>query len=406
MTASWIWRAALKDLKRYAADWTALLLWMGIPLLIGGLITVVMGGRGGPTPKAHLLVADLDGGNLSAFLVQGLSQGPLADLITTEKTDQESGLRRMDQGEATGLLIIPKGFGDAFREDRPTQLRLVTNPSQTILPQIVESALRLFVDAGFYAQRIFGPELRRIHSDPAGSVSGIGLTIGSKMQAFGKYLFPPVIQVEQVMEGEKQESPSLAVLFLPGIALMGLLFAAQGLSEDLWKEKSQATLARASSSPAGVPALMIGKLLASLAVIAVISLVLLVMGMAYAGLPWVRFPLAWLWSIGAGGLFYALLLGLQTWVSSQRGGSILTSAVVFPLLMIGGSFFPTEAMPVWMAAVGRWTPNGWALERLKNILLDRPDAVSPWIALLVLPALTALVFGLAARRARRVFVQT
>ena len=114
--------------------------------------------------------------------------------------------------------------------------------------------------------------------------------------------------------------------------------------------------------------------------------------------------MAWIWCVGAGGLFYSLLLGLQMWVSSQRGGNILTSALVFPLLMLGGSFFPTEAMPSGMAAVGRWTPNGWALERLKNILLDRPDAVSPTLALLVLLLLTASVFALAARRARRVFV--
>ena len=47
---------------------------------------------------------------------------------------------------------------------------------------------------------------------------------------------------------------------------------------------------------------------------------------------------------------------------------MLASLMVFPLMMIGGSFFPFEAMPAWMAAVGRWTPNGQAVARLKDIL--------------------------------------
>jgi ABC-type multidrug transport system permease subunit len=36
--------------------------------------------------------------------------------------------------------------------------------------------------------------------------------------------------------------------------------------------------------------------------------------------------------------------------------------------MLGGSFFPFEAMPTGMALVGRLTPNGWALSLFKRIL--------------------------------------
>ena len=46
----------------------------------------------------------------------------------------------------------------------------------------------------------------------------------------------------------------------------------------------------------------------------------------------------------------------------------VTNAFLFPLVMIGGAFFPFEAMPEWMAGIGRLTPNGWALERFKDIV--------------------------------------
>ena len=32
-------------------------------------------------------------------------------------------------------------------------------------------------------------------------------------------------------------------------------------------------------------------------------------------------------------------------------------------------------MPAWMARIGRWTPNGWALGHLKDILDGRENAM-------------------------------
>lgn len=50
--------SAKKDLARWRRDATAILLWMSIPLMIGGLITSMMDSGGGAKPKGILLVAD------------------------------------------------------------------------------------------------------------------------------------------------------------------------------------------------------------------------------------------------------------------------------------------------------------------------------------------------------------
>jgi len=44
--------------------------------------------------------------------------------------------------------------------------------------------------------------------------------------------------------------------------------------------------------------------------------------------------------------------------------------------MLGGSFFPFEAMPGGLARVGRLTPNGWALTVFKQILDGSVDTVA------------------------------
>src|SRR5213079_1730196 len=73
--------SAEKDLRRQLRDPMALVLWLGIPLLIGGLITLVMGGMDQAPPTAHLLVADEDGGQLSGLLARAFSQTESAKFL-------------------------------------------------------------------------------------------------------------------------------------------------------------------------------------------------------------------------------------------------------------------------------------------------------------------------------------
>jgi ABC-type multidrug transport system permease subunit len=71
--------------------------------------------------------------------------------------------------------------------------------------------------------------------------------------------------------------------------------------------------------------------------------------------------------------------------------------------MIGGSFFPFEAMPPWMAAIGAWTPNGLALLRLKALLFGElvPGALA--MAALGIGAPAAVAFLWSTRQLRRRF---
>src|SRR5262249_23469682 len=142
----------------------------------------------------------------------------------------------------------------------------------------------------------------------------------------------------------------------------------------------QGTLRRAACTPTSVAVLLGGKLLAGCIVILGALLVVLLAGMLYLKLPLGKLPLALAWTAGSGGVLFLLLMLVQLHASSQRAGSVLTSSLVFPLLFLGGCMFPFEAMPHWMAKIGRWTPNGWALQNLKDILFDRTDAARLGVA--------------------------
>jgi ABC-2 type transport system permease protein len=152
-------------------------------------------------------------------------------------------------------------------------------------------------------------------------------------------------------------------------------------------------------------ALLGGKLLASAVAILFSSLAILLVGQWYYGMPLARLPLAAAWSTLSGLIMLLLFLLIQLHASSQRAGSILTNSIVMPLLFVGGSFFPFEVMPQWMATIGRWTPNGWALAHLKDILFGVENAAALSSACLGLVILATVLIVVSERRLHRVVSQ-
>jgi hypothetical protein len=228
--------AARKDLLRFLRDPIALILWFAVPFVVGGLLMLVLGGPSGPAPRARLWVADEDDSFVSRLLLNALNQDRLAKLIEVERIDRETGRARLDDGDGTGLLIIPDGFGDALLLDRNTQLTFLANPAQRILPGIIQELLEILAEGVFYLHRVFGSELGEIFlgpqekgaslfSDP--DMVRISLSINAAMRRLEQYLFPPVIDLQiEIEAAEPRNGVPIRVLFVPGLIMMGLLFAA------------------------------------------------------------------------------------------------------------------------------------------------------------------------------------
>ena len=374
--------AARKDLLRIRNDWPALLLWIGIPLMVGGLLVLVFGGDA--SPQAKLLVADSDGTLVGRLLTGGFQQGPLADLVVVEPVELAEGRRRMEEGDASGLLVIPEGFGGAVLNGEPAVLELVTNPSQTVLPEILEETLDIELQAAEVLRRVFDDPIERIVSDmeltgaaedggfPADtSVAAIATAFNRSGEEAGAWLLPPAIELETVAgEGEEFD---FAGAFFPGMLILAILFMASGLSIDLWSEKRQGTLERALAAPRSAGWLLGGKWLAGSAALAAVSAIGLVAGRWLFGIEVENLPLAFLWLTLVGLALLALFTVVQVLARSERAANVLVNAITLPLAMLGGSFFPFEAMPEWMASLGRLTPNGWALLRLRAVMDGAPE---------------------------------
>ncbi len=238
--------AVTKDLRRLRRDPLAIASWLGIPLVLVILITLVFSG-GQATPQGRLLVADEDKTILSQALTAAFSREPLAKMLVMETTGRDEGRRRMDRGDASALLIIPKGFQDAFFQNQLVQLRLVTNPAQEILPKIVEETLSIVVDGGFYVQKVAGSSsLRGLVTGKApddATVAQASIAFNRLGRSLGKYINPPLIDLDLHVVAEQRGNQNVAALFLPAMLFMALLFVGNAQALDLWRERAWALYA-------------------------------------------------------------------------------------------------------------------------------------------------------------------
>ena len=194
--------SALKDLKRRFADPTALVIWIGMPVLLGGMMSLLFGGGGAP-PTAHLLVVNQDDSLIGGLLIGALGQGEMGEFLSVEDVSLETGQERIGDGDGTALLIVPEGFGAALLADEPTELTLITNPAQRILPATIVEGLEILSEAAFYGQRLLGEPLRALGDGPppgqdffdSTTIAALSAEINDRMTATGDLLFPPVFDL-------------------------------------------------------------------------------------------------------------------------------------------------------------------------------------------------------------------
>ncbi len=392
-----------KDLARWLRDRASLAAWVGIPVFVGLLLALVFG-RGETRPQGVLLVADLDQTFLSRSVPQAFTRAELARIFTVMPVGLEEGRRRIREGGASALLVIPAGFSDRFFRSEPQTLELWTNPSQAVVPQIARETAAILAEAGWYIQQALGSELRSMAGQESwpsdADVAALAVRAGRVIREGRALLGSPPIKIDERIAGSRQRT-GMAVAMVPGVVFMALLFLSFGLSGDLWAERSAGTLQRVAASPAPMAQFLAAKTLAAVLLMACVSGAGLVLGQWLAGGAQSRVPAAAAWAAVSGGALFLLMALVQTVCGSERQGRTMANITALLLMMAGGAMFPFEAMPASLARLGRLTPNGWALEEMRAILTGNWSGIAWKIPALL--ALGAVLFGAVSARLKKGF---
>jgi ABC-type multidrug transport system permease subunit len=388
-----------KELIRHSRDRLVFLIWLAIPVLIVVLLNLAVSSSAGGPPRVRLLVADL-GDTWLGRVVDDVLHSPAAvgrlrlewaeELLEVECVGPDEGRARIDAGEASALLLLPAGLNEAILGGDRVELVLYTNPSERVLPRIAEEVVGALADVIFYAGQLLGPRLSELDGLASDEVAAaLAGELERWIERADDTLFPPLMALVEAREDEDEDTgPSPFERMFPGLLMMALCFMAEGLSSDIWQERERGTLARALATPGRGSALVFGKVLAGGVLMIFVSATAgIVVGLA-CDLDPVAVVLVVALFPFAGMSFQIAFLALHVHARTQRAGNVLGSLILFPLLMAGGSFFPFDAMPDWLATIGRATPNGWVLSNLTDVaLFGAPPAI------LLLPAAVLLGVG-------------
>lgn len=399
-----------KELKRRFNAPGGLISAIMIPFVIGFLMASVMGGSGGsPSIRAGLLVTDLDDSFVSQGILSALGQDQIADMIVVEKVELQEGHRRINEGDGSGHLVIPKGFGKTWLDREPVSLKLTVNPSQNISPRLIRETLESLLDLGDYLHKIFGAELKII-SQSLESDGLVGIStpvfssnIADKISGIAGLVFPPAVAVEDLTQKPKGLSVSIALLMFPGILVMAAFFAANGQSTNFWTEKERGTLARWVASPNAFLAFWLAQWFTAMLLTALVAAPIMLAGFFYFGIGFEKYFASMAWLTLTGPILFAVLSLIQVLAPSKKAGGMISTLIMFPLLMAGGSFFPVETMPRFIAVIADYTPNGRVIGPLKGYFSGEYGASglfsNVWGIMAVALLLVLLAGRLSARKA-------
>jgi ABC-type Na+ efflux pump permease subunit len=367
-----------RDLTRFARNPVRTALMFAIPLSMSAIFALIFGGGGGePAITIRVLVHDEDDSLLSRML-QGSGSDPRMDERLELVPVGEEGYRMMEEGEASALLHIPRGFTDDFLDGRPVELELVKNPAQRFLPSLVEEGVSVGAVVLSQASRVFRAELSQIQemrsSDefPADSlIGGLSVGINQKLRGLETYLLPPIVDLEAVTlsaEGEEDRADfNILSYFLPGFSIFGILFFAQAATRDVLQELESGLLRHLLTAPVSVGQYLVGKCLSVFVVTSLGFCVLVVVGIL-AGVAWgpvaAVAALVLASSLAAAG---AMLL-IMSLVGSQRQGDALTTIVIIVWSMVGGAFVPIDQIPGFLLPLSRTTLTFWAVDGFVTLI--------------------------------------
>lgn len=379
-----ILRLFKKDVDRKWKNPWVILGFLLLPVFFTLIFALAFGGSEAEIlPQLDLLTTDLDQSLVSSFFLSALSQGELKEIVRLKEVEEQEGRRLLEKGKASAMLIIPENFGDTVWEGQDVEITLLKNPSEQFLPQIAEEitdTASLLFSALF---SVFSDEVDLIQQladkDDFSNenISSLSIRFKDKFESMSKYVFPPVISLKQVTvsEGEgREDQMSVAGYVLPGIGIMFLLFICNVVFEDILKEKEAGTLLRMNVSPLRLSEYVWSKILVSVAIGVVCTLLLVVLGAVIFSIHWGNIVVLMLTIFSLNLLVAGFISIFYSFIKTERQAGAVLSSVIIVMSLLGGSMISVTQFPPLFQKISKITVNYWGIELFHRNMRGLPSS--------------------------------
>jgi ABC-2 type transport system permease protein len=401
------WFIAVKDLKIFSRDRTALFFFIVFPFMFIILFNFLLRGVGSEDTRLELhLVTREPPGGLSQQIIGAMeTKDPAAlapgDPVIIWDKDYAAARRTVEDGDLAGFIAFPADFTQALSTGARTGLEVVANADDVNTRAALNGLARAISSRIATDQVIIQASVSLLVE--GGALPDNSAAIQQAVQQMVLYLMSPLREVinppyltfttDNIGEVEAQNPANYVI---PGYLVMFVFFAAAVAAESIVRERVNHTLERLLATSVKRNAILggifTGTFIRGLVQIAIFWGVGILVFKVDLGLSPAGVMLLSVLMVIMSAAFSLMLATLARTQRSANSLAVITSLVLAPL---GGCWWPFFLYPVWLQNIARITPHAWAVTGFNKLMVFGADFSAAVPSMLALAGFAA-VFGLIA----------
>lgn len=259
----------------------------------------------------------------------------------------------INRGKLYGTFIIPPGFSNNLTNGKSADFTVYIDNSN---PQ---SSMQI--------QQILSSTVSRMN-DMKAEANVVGLSKETNQPVNPQaMIFPYIPNITTTIPGQTNYFNFLA----PGLMIMIVMMTVMtGIPEAISKEKEMGTFDGMLSAPISQVSVILGKTAALcsrgfIQCFIILGLAMLLFGVTIQGSLLLAFFMLFL------GIFSFIGLGILAISMSgdQASGTMIVNLLMFPMIFLGGVFYPIQQMPWFMQVISQFIPLTYAADAMRKIIL-------------------------------------
>lgn len=265
----------------------------------------------------------------------------------------EEAKSQINQGKIYGAFIIPAGFSDNIVNGKSADFTVYIDNSNPQSSMQIQQVL---------ASTVSGMNDMKAEANVIKMSSATNQPVNPQAM-----IFPYVLNIETTIPGQTNYFNFLA----PGLMIMVVMMTVMtGIPEAISKEKEMGTFDGMLSAPISQVSIIIGKTMALctrgfIQCVIILAIAILLFGVTIQGSLLLAFLLLLL------GIFSFIGVGILAISMSgdQASGTMIVNLLMFPMMFLGGVFYPIQQMPGFMQTIAQFIPITYAADAMRKIIL-------------------------------------
>jgi ABC-2 type transport system permease protein len=208
---------------------------------------------------------------------------------------------------------------------------------------------------------------------------------------------PQLIAVD--IKGVEAKNTRFIDFLIPGILAMSIMNNGMiGLASAFVSYRERGILRRIRATPFPLSSFIVARIVTQLLIAVVQSAVLLTIGKILFDLQIHGNIVSIVVMVALGSLaFLSIGFLISGLARNQEVADSMTNAIAFPMMFLGGVFFPIDSAPIWLKPFTRIIPLTYLANGLRGIMIDGRSLVSVWLPVLVMLVTASIALTLAVR---------